>query len=127
MISPTILAIVIAVFAGLAFTGGFVVSEWRSASHIQQLSSENAMLSAANDKCRLDIQSVRKAMDELTASSAKREKNATKAMQRAEAEAARHTNGVKKINALPPVKPGQQYEVIMKEQIEYVQKRHENQ
>jgi hypothetical protein len=66
-------------------------------------------------------------MDELAASSAKREKNATKAMQRAEADAARHTSSVKKINALPPVKPGHQYEVIMEEQIEYVQKRHENQ
>ena len=127
MISPTILAIVIAVFAGLAFTGGFVVSDWRSASHIQQLGSENAMLSAANDKCTVDIQSVHKAMDELAASSAKREQNATKAMRRAEADAARHTNGAKKINALPPVKPEHQYEVIMKEQIEYVQKRHENQ
>jgi len=65
MISPTILAVVIAVFAGLAFTGGFVVSDWRSASHIQQLGSENAMLSAVNDKCTVDIQSVHKAMDEL--------------------------------------------------------------
>ena len=127
MISPTILAVVIAVFAGLAFTGGFVVSDWRSSSHIQQLGSENAMLSAANDKCTVDIQSVHTAMNELAASSAKREQNANKAMRRAEVDAARHTNGAKKINALPPVKPEHQYEVIMKEQIEYVQKRHENQ
>ncbi len=127
MISPTILAIVIAVFAGLAFTGGFMVSNWRSASHIQQLSSKNAMLSAANDKCAVDIQSVHKAMDELAANSAKREKDATRAMRRAEADAARHTNRAKKTKTLPPVKPEHQYEALMKEQIEYVQKRHENQ
>ena len=127
MISPTILAIVIAVFAGLAFTGGFVVSDWRSASQIQQLGSENAMLSAANDKCTVDIQSVHKAMDAAGCELGQREQNATKAMRRAEADAARHTNRAKKISALPPVKPEHQYEVIMKEQIEYVQKRHENQ
>jgi hypothetical protein len=127
MISPTILAIVIAVFAGLAFTGGFAVSDWRSASRIQRLNSENAMLSAANDKCTVDIQSVNKAMNELAASSARREKEAARAIRRAEADAARHTNHAKKIRTLPPVKPEYQCEVIVKEQIEYVQKRHENQ
>src|SRR5690348_13895289 len=118
MISPTILAVVIAIFAGLAFTGGFTVSDWRSASQIQRLNSENAMLSAANDKCTVDIQSVHKAMDELAASSARREKDAARAIRRAEADAAKHTNHAKKIRALPPVKPEYQCEVIVKEQIE---------
>jgi hypothetical protein len=127
MISPTILAVVIAIFTGLAFTGGFAVSDWRSASRIQQLNSENAILSAANDKCIVDIQSVKKAMDELTASSVRREKDAARAIRRAEADAARHTNHAKKIRTLPHVKPEYQCEAIVKEQIEYVQKRHENQ
>jgi hypothetical protein len=126
MISPTILAVVTAIFTGLVFTGGFAVSDWRSASQIQRLGSENAMLSAANDKCMTDIQSVHKAMDALTASSARREKNADKAIRRAEADAARHSNHAKKIRALPPVKPEHQWEVITREQIEYVQKRHES-
>ncbi|SEK63984.1 hypothetical protein [Nitrosovibrio tenuis] len=127
MISPMILAVVIAVFAGLAFTGGFAVSDWRSALQIQRLGSDNAMLSAANDKCATDIQSVHSAMDALTANSARREKNAAKAMRGAEADAAKHTNRATKMRSLPSVKPEHEYEILIKEQIEYVQNRHNNQ
>ena len=78
--TPAITAIVIAVLVALAFSGGFALSDWRMASRIQQLNSNNAVLSAANDKCATDIQSAHMAMDALTAAATTREKDAAKAM-----------------------------------------------
>ncbi|MEO8991834.1 MAG: hypothetical protein ABI284_01455, partial [Nitrosospira sp.] len=101
--SPAIIAIVLAIFVALAFSGGFAVSNWRSASEIERLNSSNAVLSAANDKCAVDIQSVRGAMAALAAVSAVRDKNAAMAMRRAESTAAKHSDRAKKITALPPV------------------------
>lgn len=123
-ITSTITAIVIAVLVALAFGGGFVLGDWRMASRMQRLNSDNAVLSAANDRCATDIQSVRMAMESLTATTAAREKNAASAMRSAAAAAAKHANNVKKIRALPPVAPGKQCEAIDKEQIRYVQSRH---
>jgi hypothetical protein len=124
--SPAITAIVIAIFAALAFTAGFVVSDWRSASQLQRLRSQNSVLSVANEKCVLDIQSVRAAMAAMTETAATREKNAARAMRSAAATAAKHTSRAKKTRALPAVAPEHQYEVIKREQIEYVQSRHQN-
>ena len=56
--SPAITAIIIAVFAALSFSGGFVVSDWRSGKQVERLSSENAVLRAANDKCATDVVTV---------------------------------------------------------------------
>lgn len=127
MISTSaITAVVIAVIAALAFSGGFALSDWRMALQIQRLNSNNAVLSAANDKCATDTQSVRRAMETLTAATAAREKNAASAMRSAAMAAAKHTNNVKKIRALPPVAPEKQCEVIGTEQIKYVQSRRSN-
>lgn len=65
MISPAMTAIVIAVLTALAFSGGFALSDWRTSVRVQRLNSNNAMLSAANDKCATDIQSVRMALEAL--------------------------------------------------------------
>ncbi len=124
--TPTILAVVIAVSAALAFTGGFAVSNWRSSGQIQRLNSDNAVLSATNDKCVVDIQSVHSAMDALEATSARQKKQAARAMRGAAADAAKHKNRAKKLSALSPVKSEHQYEVIAREQAEYVQSRHED-
>jgi hypothetical protein len=126
MITPAITAIVIAVLAALAFGGGFALSDWRMASQIQRLNSNNAVLSAANDQCATDIQSARIAMETLTAATATREKNAARAMQGAATAAAKRTDNAKKISALPPVAPAKQCEAITVEQIRYVQSRHQN-
>lgn len=123
--SPAITAIVIAIFAAFAFTGGFVVSGWRSASQMQQLSSQKAALLAANEKCVLDIQSVRAATSAMTKAAATREKNAAIAMRRAAATAAKHTRRAKKTHGLPVVPLEHQYEAIKREQTEYVQSRHQ--
>lgn len=71
MISPVITAIVIAVLAALAFGGGFALSDWRTAAQVQRLNSNNAMLSAANDKCAADIQSTRMALEALVVATKK--------------------------------------------------------
>jgi hypothetical protein len=123
MISPAITAAIIAVLAVLAFVGGFAVSDWRAAGEIRRLNSDNAMLSASNNKCASDIQSVRAAMEALTAASAAREKNAATAMRNAGAVAAKHVRRAKDIRSLAPVAPKHQCEAIAREQAEYVRSR----
>ncbi|KIO48206.1 hypothetical protein [Nitrosospira sp. NpAV] len=128
MISPAVTAVVIAILAALAFGGGFALSDWRTASQIQRLNTDNAMLSAANDKCATDIQSVRMALEALTVAAAKREKDAVKAMRAAATAAATHTGNAKKIRSLRPVplERGKHCEMIAAEQIQYVQNRRGN-
>ena len=126
MISPAITAIIIAVLAAVAFTGGFAVSNWRSTAEIQRLNSDNAMLSASNNKCASDIQSVRAAMAALTTASMTREKNAAAAMQQAGAVAAKHVSRAKDIRSRPPVAPQYQCEAIMREQAAYIQTRRQD-
>ena len=126
MISPAVTAVVIAILAALAFGGGFALSDWRAAAQIQRLNTNNAMLSAANDKCATDIQSVRMALEALTVAAAKREKDAVKAMRAATTAAATHTGNAKKIRSLRPAPAatlGKQCEMISTEQIQYVQSR----
>jgi len=125
MFSPTVVAVLITVGAGLAFTGGFAISNWRSALHLQRLSFENAALSESKKKCATDIQSVQDAMHSMTETAAKREKIVAKAIKGAASTAARHTNRAKKTHDLPSVAPERQYEVILKEQAEYVRSRHQ--
>jgi len=126
MISPAITAIIIAVVAAVAFTGGFAVSNWRSTAEIQRLNSDNAMLSASNNKCASDIQSVHAALDALTTASMKREKNAAVAMRHAGAAAGKHANRAKDIRSRPPVAPQYQCEAIMREQAAYIQTRRQD-
>lgn len=124
--SPAITALVIAIFVALAFSGGFVVSNWRSASEIQRLNSHNAVLSAANDQCALDIQSVREAMNAVRATSIRREKDAAIAMRSATKLAVKHVKRAKKMSLLPPVASEHQCEAVTREQLEYVKSRHLN-
>ncbi|MEO7558779.1 MAG: hypothetical protein ABIT23_00800 [Nitrosospira sp.] len=127
--SPAITAIVIAVLVAISFSGGFALSDWRMAAQIQRLNTNNAMLSAANDRCATDIQSVRMALEALTVAAVTREKEAAKAMRSATTAAATHTGNARKIRSLPPVpvgKPEKQCEVMSTEQVQYVQSRHRN-
>jgi hypothetical protein len=126
MISPAITAIIIAVLAALAFVGGFAVSDWRSAAEIRRLNSDNALLSASNNKCAEDIQSVRTAMDALIATSATREKNAAAAMRNAGAAAAKHVRRAEDIRSLAPVASQHHCEAIAREQADYIRTRRQN-
>jgi hypothetical protein len=126
MISPAITAIIIAVLAATAFVGGFAVSDWRSAAEIRRINSDNALLSASNNKCASDIQSVRTAMDALTSAAATREKNAAMAMRDASAAAAKHVSRAQDIRSLPAVAAQHQCEAITREQAMYIQTRRQN-
>ena len=121
--SPAIIAIVLAVFVTLAFSGGFAVSNWRASGEMQRLNSSNAVLAAANDKCATDIQSVRKAMDVVTAAAEVREKAAKVSMVTATRTADVHTAKAKQIKALPLIQLDKQCEAIRLEQMEYVKER----
>ena len=120
MISPTILAVVIAIFAGLSFTGGFVVSDWRSAARIQKLSSEITVLTAANGKCATDIKNAETAMTVITEAAKERERQATKSMEQAQPQVEQRMAVIRRIKVLPTVAPDQQCEAIKQEQIVYV-------
>jgi hypothetical protein len=65
-------------------------------------------------------------MSTLTEMAAEREKTAAEAMRHATVAAAKHTSQAKKIRTFPPVASEHQYEAITREQIEYVQSRHQN-
>ncbi len=118
------IAIAVGAGAALAFGAGFAVSDWRSAAEIQRLNSANAMISAANDRCATEVQAVRASMDALTTTSARREKDAAQEMRNATAEAARHAAEAKRTRSLPTAPARQQFEVLAREQVEYVTRRH---
>lgn len=123
MISPAIAAIGIAVLAAVAFGGGFALNGWRLDGQIARLTSNNAVLSAANDKCATDIQTARAAMAAMHAAAAAREAGAEWEMQKAQPEADEHIAKAKTIKTKAPVPPDAQCETIKREQILYVESR----
>jgi hypothetical protein len=122
--SPAITAVLIGIVAAFSFGGGFALGDWRMASRLERLSSDNALLSAANDRCATDIEKARVAMDALRTATATREKKAARAMHAASKVAARHTTAARKIQSLPPAEPEQRCEKMTAEQMEYVRDRH---
>lgn len=117
-------AIAVGVGVALAFGGGFAVSDWRAAGEIQRLNSANAVISAANDRCATEVQAVRASMNALSAASDRREKDAARAMENASTEARKHVAEAQHTRTLPPVAAGQEFEVLAREQVEYVKRRH---
>ena len=122
--SPLITAILMGVIAAFSFGGGFAIGDWRMASRLERLSSDNALLKAANERCATDIQNAKTAVDSLVALAEARDRAAAESMQQAQPEAEQHTARVLKIRKLAPVPQDQQCEVIKTEQIAYVQSRH---
>jgi hypothetical protein len=121
--SPAITAVLIGIVAAFSFGGGFALGDWRMASRLERLSSDNALLSAANDRCATDIEKARVAMDTLRTATITREKNAARAMKNASKVAVRHTKAARKIQSLPPASPEHHCEKMTVEQIEYVRDR----
>jgi hypothetical protein len=127
MFNSTIVAVLITISAVIGLAGGYAISSTRSAVQIQRLSSNNAILSEANKKCAVDMNSVQDSVRALTHAAAQREKSAANAIKGAASAADAHTNRAKKIRNLSPVTPERQYEAIAREQAEYVQSRHHDQ
>lgn len=124
--SPAITAVLMGIIAAFSFGGGFALGDWRMTSRLERLSSDNALLSASNDRCAMDIEKARVAMESLRTTTAIREKNAAKAMQAASVDAVRHTKAARKIQSAPSVAPEHQCEKMTAEQTEYVRDRHKN-
>ncbi|SDA27264.1 hypothetical protein SAMN05216315_13253 [Nitrosospira sp. Nsp18] len=119
--TPAITAIVITIFATLSFGGGFVVSDWRSSKEMQRLSSENAVLRAANDKCATDVVTVRAGVKEVTDALDAKKQAADAAMKDAQYSAGKHSTLAEEVNSLP-VRPDEtQCQAVEREQREYVQ------
>src|SRR5687768_5388900 len=123
MISPAIAAIAIAVMAALAFGGGFAVADWRSGAKVAVLTSNNAVLTAVNDKCATDIVAVREAIAAMKKAAAEREKAAAVSMVVATRSADKHTAKARRIRTYPPVSMDMQCEAVKREQVEYVRDR----
>lgn len=62
--SPAITAVLIGIVAAFSFGGGFALGDWRMAPRVARLSSDNALLSAANDRCAVDIEKARVAIEQ---------------------------------------------------------------
>jgi hypothetical protein len=118
-----IYGIIAAVIFGAGFGGGFAVADWRSGAEIARLQSDNAIKSAANQKCETDIESVRNGIKQVTDAVGKREEAARNAMSQAEVLAAKHSRRAAETKAAPVIPVEGQCEAIVKEQIEYVEKR----
>lgn len=123
MITPAITAIIIAVSAALAFSGGFALESWRKGAQIAKLESGNAVLTAANGRCATDIATARKALADVVTAAAARERRAIEAQRQAEPEAQQHTKKAKQFLVAAPVAADKQCEAIKREQILYVQSR----
>jgi hypothetical protein len=121
--SPAIIAIVLAVFVTLAFSGGFAVSNWRASGEIQRLTSSNAVFEEANARCATDIAEVRKSIAAVTVAAAERQKAASISMVVATKTADVHTAKARQIKVMLPVQVDRQCEAIRMEQIDYVRGR----
>jgi hypothetical protein len=99
--SPAITAIVIVIFTVLGFGGGFAVSDWRSGKEVQRLSSENAVLRAANDKCATDVVAVRAGVKDVTDALDAKKRAADAAMKDAQYWASKHSTLADEVNSLP--------------------------
>jgi hypothetical protein len=120
MISPAVAAIIAAVIFIAGFAGGWSIKDWKDGAEIARLQSDNAVKSAANQRCETDIESVRTGIKQITEAVGKREEAARNAMSQAEVLAAKHSKTAVTIKAAPVIPAANQCEAIVKEQIEYV-------
>ena len=94
--SPAITAIVIVIFTVLGFGGNFAVSDWRSDKEVQRLSSKNAVLRAANDKCATDVVAVWAGVKDVTDALDTKKHDADAAMKDAQYWASRYSTPQKR-------------------------------
>lgn len=105
------------------FGGGWMIKDWKDGAEIARLNSVNSIMSAANQRCETDIETVRSSVKRITDSATAREDAAAKAMSKAEIVARRHELKAKAIQAAPIVPEESMCDAIVREQTEYVQSR----
>lgn len=121
---PILLIIIIIVSSLLVGSGiGWTIKDWKDGAKMAALESRDAVVTAANDKCKTDVVTVKAGVKEVTDALAKKKQDADAAMKDAEFWARRHSNLAREVNALP-VKPDESTcDAITREQMEYVQSR----
>jgi hypothetical protein len=117
------IVIIIAVSLLVGFGSGWGVKGWKDGAHIAKIESRDSVLTAANDRCDIDIDDVRKGVESISVAVGHREKAAAEAMSKAQVLAAKHSQTAITIKAAPVVPEETQCDAIVREQIEYVQSR----
>jgi hypothetical protein len=114
----------------VGFGGGWVIKGWEDSAELAMVKSDNNKLSDrnsylvnANDRCKVDIESVKASAKEIAKAAAGREEAAKVAMSQAEVLAAKHSRTAVMIKAAPNVPENEQCNAIVKEQIKYVENR----
>jgi hypothetical protein len=102
---------------------GWTVNQWRNGEKIAKLDSNNSVLTAANDHCAADIESVRADVDALTQAAAERVKQAKAEVVKAQPVADRHTSRAIVIKAAPIRTDETQCQAVEREQLEYLKSR----
>lgn len=103
-----------------------MIKDWKDGSEIATLQSRVSVASAANQQCETDIVDVRKGVAEMIDAATERAKKAEAAMLDAQAKAMKHSQTAITIKAAP-IRPNEsECEAIVREQMEYVQKRRDS-
>lgn len=123
MLSPAVLAAILAAVAFVSFGGGYMVERWHLSAQIEKVTGQNEVLKQANGKCADDIANAQTAMKQIVADTQERERQAADAMQKAAPQVEQRKAVITRIKSLPQVSPDQQCEAIKAEQIVYVQTR----
>lgn len=120
-ISATILAIVIAVTAGLSFTGGYTISNWRAAAKITRLETQDSVLTQANAQCKASIDSVRESVAKMEQAAEEKIKQAQAEAIKAQPKADKHTAKAVSMIATPIKQDETECKAVEREQLDYLQ------
>ena len=120
LISPALIAVIVAITSAVSFAGGRAVENWRKGAEVEKLRGYNKLLSTAGGKCEADVRNIRQAMQAIQAEAEDRAMIAEEAMRQAEPEVKQRTVTITKIKEMPVVALNMQCEAIEQEQAEYV-------
>jgi hypothetical protein len=124
MLGSLALQVIVAIVIFVAGSGtGWTINEWRNGAKIAHLDSNNAVLSAANDKCKTDVESARAGVKQVTDALEAKKQAAEAAMKDAQYWAHKHSKLAEEVNSLPILEGETQCQAIEREQREYVQAR----
>ena len=125
---PIFLIIIIIVSSLLVGSGiGWTVKDWQTGAKMAVLESRDAVVTAANAQCKTDVVTVKAGVKEVTDALAQKKLDADAAMKDAQFWAGKHSRLAQEVNSLP-VRPDESVcDAVTREQIEYVERRKNDQ
>lgn len=120
LISPALIAVIVAVSSAVSFGAGWAVESWHKGAEVEKLRGDNVILSSTNSRCEADIRNARAAVRAIQAEAKDRARIAEEAMRQTEPEVKQRTVTITKIKEMPVVALNMQCEAIEQEQAEYV-------